>query len=243
MTEDPQATNTTEWTWGVLDGRTITFPMRVPHTNIATVLYTVPAHAAQALLPGEAFEVIEVGPGQAQMVVAACDYRDNPWGDYDELNLGFLARPRAAGDDVIGSFVYRMPVNQAFTCAAGNQVMGFPKTVEDIEVAYTADDVTFSLTCDGALALRLRVPRVAAPAGEAVRVATASYSYLDGMPHATTLEMDLGAPIEDLGAVHLELGSGAVADELRSLGLPAAPLYASWGEGLASAFHAPVRVW
>ena len=67
--------------------------------------------------------------GIAQLVVAFCDYHDNPWGDYLEINLGFLARPAGAGDEVLGSFVYRMPVDQEFTCKAGNQVMGFPKTV------------------------------------------------------------------------------------------------------------------
>ena len=80
-------------TWGEVQGRTITFPMEVDELNAATVLYSVPADAATALLPGDAFEVVEVSPGTAQLVIAACDYIRNPWGDYDELNLGFLARP------------------------------------------------------------------------------------------------------------------------------------------------------
>jgi hypothetical protein len=230
-----------EVTWGEIQGQTITFPMAVPDTNIATVLYRVPTGAAAALLPGDDFEVVEVAPGAAQLVLAACDYRDNPWGDYDEINLGFLARPRGAGDDVVGSFVYRMPVNQAFTCEAGNRVMGFPKTVEGIEVTYTDGDVTFTLTCDGAMALRLRVPRVEATETPG-RVATASYSYLDGAPFATTLEMDLGAPVADLSGVRLELGTGTFADELRRLGLPTTADYASWGERLSSVFHAPVAL-
>ena len=41
--------------------------------------------------------------------------------------------------EVIGSFVYRMPVDQEFTCEAGNRVMGFPKTVEVIDADYTDD--------------------------------------------------------------------------------------------------------
>lgn len=119
----------TETVWGEIDGQVITFPMRVGAMNAATLLFTVPAAEAAALLPGDAFEVVEIAPGSAQMVVALCDYVDNPWGDYDEVNLGFLARPAGAPDDVIGSFVYRMPVNQDFTQKAGTQVMGFPKTV------------------------------------------------------------------------------------------------------------------
>src|SRR5687768_15007180 len=122
--------------WGEIDGREITFPMEVEEMNSATLLFSVPVEAAAALLPGDAFEIVEIAPGTAQLVIAACDYVRNPWGDYNELNLGFLARPAGASPDVIGSFVYRMPVDQAFTCAAGNQVMGFPKTVQIIDTVY-----------------------------------------------------------------------------------------------------------
>lgn len=222
--------------WGEIQGRPISFPMEVPDANIATVLYTVSAEVATELLPGDAFEVVETAPGRTQLIIAACDYRDNPWGDYDEINLGLLARPAGAGDDTTGSFVYRMPVNQDFTCEAGNRVMGFPKTVEEIEVEYAADEVCFALTFDRQPAFRLTVPRVPA-AAEPVRIEAVSYSYLDGAPYATTLEMDMGAAVEDLSRVRLELGRGVVADELRRLGLPAAPDFASWGEGLGAVFH------
>lgn len=224
-------------TWGELDGRTIAFPMVVPAVHIATALFAVPADAAARLLPGDAFEVAEPEPGVAHLVIAACDYVDNPWGDYDEVNLGLMARPRHASTDTVGTFVWRMPVNQAFTCLAGNVVMGFPKTVETIDVTRTDADVTFKLSCDGDHTLTLRVPRAAAPQQPATRVAAESYSYLDGVPHTTTLEMDLGAPV-DVDDVHLELGEGTVADELRSLGLPATPLFATWGESLGAVFHA-----
>ena len=65
-----------------------------------------------------------------------------------------------------------------------------------------------------------------------------SYSYLDGAPFATLLEMDMGSGIvADLTAVTVEVGEGDMAEELRSLGLPAVPDMASWGEGLGAVFH------
>jgi len=225
--------------WGELEGRTITFPMSVPEVHVATALFAVPAEAAARLLPGAAFEVVEAEPGVAHLVIAACDYVDNPWGDYDEVNLGLMARPRGAEVGTVGTFVWRMPVNQAFTCLAGNVVMGFPKTVEDIEVTATDDDVTFRLGCDRIHALTLTVPRSTAPDEPPTRLAAESYSYLGGVPHTTTLEMDLGTPV-DPSAVRLELGGGPVADELASLGLPATPLFATWGESLGAVSH-PAR--
>ena len=139
-------------TWGTIEDQTITFPMNVDDFNAATMGFSVPAAAAAALLPGDGFEIIEIGPGVAQFIISLCDYRDNPWGDYNEVNLGFLARPAGAGDDVIGSFIYRMPVDQQFTCEAGNLVMGFPKVVTRIDADYTDAQVTFQLLDGGELA-------------------------------------------------------------------------------------------
>jgi hypothetical protein len=223
--------------WGRIDGREITFPMEVEAFNAATVLWSVPAGEAAALLPGDAFEVVEVAPGAAQLVLAACDYRKNPWGDYNEINLGLLARPAGAAPDVVGSFVYRMPVDQPFTCEAGNRVMGFPKTVEVIDVTYADDEVTFRLESGGVTAFSLSLPRTAPAPGDPPRIDAESYSYLDGVPHATVLSIDMGTGTVDPDDVRLELGDGPVADELRRLGLPARPDMATWGEGLSAAFQ------
>jgi len=237
MAVTDQAAGAGETVWGEIQGRTITFPMVVTSANIATVLFTVPAAAAAALVPGDDFEIVESAPGSTQLIIAACDYVENPWGDYREVNLGFLAKPVGGAPETPGSFVYRMPVDQAFTCEAGNRVMGFPKTVEQITTEYGDEVVVFDLVFGGLPTLRLTVPRVP-PDGPPARVAAVSYSYLDGVPYATTLEMDMGSGIvADPATVGVELGEGPAADELRSLGLPTVPDLASWGEGLAAVFH------
>lgn len=223
-------------TWGSIQGQEITFPMEVDAFNAATLGFSVPSAAAAELLPGDAFEVVEIAPGTAQLIVSLVDYLENPWGDYNEVNLGFLARPAGAAEDVIGSFVYRMPVDQEFTCLAGNQVMGFPKTVLGIDVDYTETHATFELRDGADLALRVTVPR-AAPAGDPTRIDTVSYSYLDGVPQATPLAMDLASGVVEAEEVVLTIGSGTITDELRTLGLPTAPDFATWGEGLAAVFQ------
>ena len=221
--------------WGEIQGQAITFPMEVTNFDAATLVFSVPADAAQALLPGDAFEVIATD-GVAQLVVAVCDYHENPWGDYLEISLGFLARPTGAPDDVVGSFIYRMPVDQAFTCQAGNEVMGFPKTVEELSVDHAEGRVTFAMTDGGQPVLSVSFPAVAAT-GEASRVETGSYSYLHGVAHETPLTMDLGTGLLDPADVIVELGAGPVADELRSLGLPKAPDFGTWGTGLTATFQ------
>ncbi len=228
--------------WGQIQGRDISFPMEVADFDAATFVFSVPAASAQAFLPGDAFEVVSVADGVAQLVMALCDYHDNPWGDYLEINLGFLARPVGAPADVIGSFVYRMPVDQAFTCEAGNRVMGFPKTVEDLSLGRSGAMVRFAMVVEGDVELAVSFPEPASnPATEGGgadgQIETVSYSYLDGVPYETPLTMDLGPAMIDPAAVKIELGDGILADELRTLGLPNPPDLATWGTALKATFQ------
>ncbi len=222
--------------WGSIDGRTITFPMEVRDFDAATLVFSVPARAAQNLLPGTDFSVIEMVDGVAQLVVALCDYHDNPWGDYLEINLGCLTRPSGAGDEVLGSFVYRMPVDQEFTCKAGNEVMGFPKTVQALSTRRRGDRVVFAMHVDGELELEVSFlePKQDGPPA---RVETGSYSYLHGQPHETPLSMDMGSGLIDVHTVEVELGHGLVATELKTLGLPKVPDFGTWGTGLTATFQ------
>jgi hypothetical protein len=236
-TDDEEQPVSTTIEWGRIQGQRITFPMEVRSFHAVTMGFAVDAAAAARLLPGEAFEVVEVADGVAQLIVSICDYRENPWGDYNEVNLGFLTRPAGAPPEVIGSFVYRMPVDQAFTCEAGNAVMGFPKTVERIDITYPDGEVRADLYQGDAPALAVAVPRVDPPEGEAERMESVSYSYLDGAAYGTPLEIEVGRGVVEPGHVRIELGSGPIADELRSLGLPTAPDFCAWGEGLSATFH------
>ena len=223
--------------WGEIEGQVITFPMKVGSMDTATLVFSVPVAAAQSLLPGNDFEVIEVIEGVAQMVVALCDYADNPWGDYLELNLGFLARPRGAGEDVIGSFVYRMPVDQEFTCKAGNLVMGFPKTVEDLRMSSNGGRVSFDMYVGGALEVGFSFDEPE-QSGEPSTVETVSYSYLNGEPFGTPLKMQMGTAMIDPQTVRIELGRGPIATELRNLGLDdKRPDFGTWGTGLSATFE------
>lgn len=225
----------TETVWGEIDGVTITFPMVVKKFHAATLMLTVPAAPAQELIPN-GFNVLEVAPDTAQMVIALIDYVDNPWGDYNEINLGFLVTP-AEDPERMGSFIYRMPVDQEFTCRAGNEVMGFPKVVERIDSEYTDNTVLFRLFTGNDMALEIELPR-AAPLGDPEYARSDSFSILNGERYSTTLDMQLGTGvIADTQDVRIAVGTGPVAEELRGLGLPKAVDVAMWGEGLTATFY------
>ena len=217
-------------------GQTVTMPVEVRDASAGTVIFEVAAAAASALLP-PAFEVIESSAGRAQVALGLIDYRDNDLGAYHEVGIILFVRPAGGGPD--GNFITRLPVDQAFTCEAGNVIWGFPKTVEQIDVVDGDGTTTWTLTMDGELVLRLTIPR----GGEDVMepMAMTSYTLIDGVPHATAFTQ--GGLESSLGfgeGVVLELGSHPVSKELSSLGLPSPAVLSTWTGKMKATFQSPV---
>ncbi|MDT7571709.1 MAG: hypothetical protein QOE05_1883 [Actinomycetota bacterium] len=217
-------------------GTTVTMPVEVRAASAGTVAYEVDAAAASALLPG-AFQLVEVSPGRAHLAVVVVDYRDNDLGSYLEVGLMFFVRPVGGGED--GTFIVRLPVDQPFTCEAGQRIWGFPKTVEQIDLDYADDSVTCALRMDGELVLRVRLPRDAGADGEMPPTPMTAYTMLDGAPHATTFTQGgAGFSMAFVGA-ELELGTHPVAKELAALNPSATPAFTTWTEQMRATFEEP----
>ncbi|WP_157964047.1 acetoacetate decarboxylase family protein [Actinocorallia populi] len=219
----------------VLD-QTITMPVAVRDASAATVIYDVDLAAARRLAP-EGFEVVESQPGRAQFVLALIDYRDNDLGSYLEIGTILFVRPDGSGPE--GTFITRLPVDQEFTCVAGNQIWGYPKTVEHIELTQTPTTSRWTLTMDGALVLDITVPR--GGTDEIPVMEMTSYTMLRGRPHATVFTQGgTGARLQVGGeGVSLLLGDHPVAAELAGLGLPSEPVSAVWIEKMQGSFEEP----
>ena len=66
---------------------------------------------------------------------------------------------------------------------AGNQIWGFPKSVEQIEVTNTDTTSRWVLTMDGELVVDVTVPR--GGTDEMPPMPMAAYTLIDGRPHVT----------------------------------------------------------
>jgi hypothetical protein len=216
-------------------GRTVELPVQVRDASAGTALFEVDAAAAAALLPSDAFEVVEVAPGRAHFALIVVDYRDNDLGSYLEVGLTLFVRPRAGGED--GTFIVRLPVDQSFTCEAGRTIWGFPKTIEQIDLDYQDDHIVCALSMDGELVLRARLPR--GGSDEAPPMPMTSYTIRDGVPCGTAFEQrgTGGQMVFDSSGVELELGTHPVAKELASLGLPAPAFMSTWTEHMQATFE------
>lgn len=214
-------------------------PVQVRDGSSATVIFDVPADRARALVP-DGFEVVEHAPGRAQFALVLVDYRDNDLGSYLEIGTLLFVRPAGGGED--GTFITHLPVSEAFTCAAGNEIWGFPKSVEEISAVNSDDTSRWTLRMGGELVLDVTVPR--GGSDEMPAMALASYTLIDGRPHLTRFTQGgTGSGMFFDGGVELRLGTHPVAQELASLGLPEAPVVLStWTEHMQATFEEPLAL-
>jgi hypothetical protein len=213
-----------------VQGQTVTMPVLVRDASAGTVIFDVDLAAAQSLVPA-AFEVIESAPGKAQLALALVDYRDNDLGAYHEVGTIFFVRPAGGGPD--GNFISHLPVDQEFTCAAGNQIWGFPKTVESIEVTQDATTSRWVLTMDGELVLDVTIPR--GGDDEMPRMDMTSYTLREGVPHGTAFSQGGTGSSMSFDGVTWTLGTHPIAKELESLGLSF--VMATWIEHMQATFE------
>src|SRR5204862_2248068 len=115
-------------------------------------------------------------------------------------------------------------------------IWGFPKTIETIWLEYGDDTVTFALSMDCELVLRIRLPRGADAGGEMPPTPMTAYTVIDGVRHATTFTQGGAGFSMGFDPVELELGSHPVAKELAALDLSPVPAFTTWTERMKASF-------
>lgn len=204
-----------------IQGREVAFPIEVRLARMANAVYTVPADAVSDLVD-PAFEIASDEHGSATLVLGFVDYVDNDLGDYGEVLFSVMARTRDGAHD--GTFIWRLPVDQEFTCEAGVRMLGLPKTVEDIDIERTDTAVTCTLRSGGALVLRQTFPLLAGVDPVPMPSPTVCLSRVDGRPAVSISEPSGNLRMAFGGdGYRLELGTHPWADELREIGLEDAP--------------------
>lgn len=233
----------------VIQGQTVSMPCIVRDACSATATWLVPKDAAQALLPGPELEVAEVMPGRGLFSLSCIDYRDNDLGDYNEVSLALYVRERGAKKGIpylgaaldmmrglLPTHILYLPVTQSFTCDAGREIWGFPKTVDTIDFDTSGDRSRCVWSREGQEVLRVSMP--IGGKRDFPEQTLRTYSYIDGALHVT----EFASSADDLGVkrggVNLELGAHPVADELRSLGLPKPALMSFWMGKMRGRFEA-----
>lgn len=220
-----------------IDGKEISFPVVVADAAMLMNGFLVDAGAAQAMLEGTGFRVVELFPGKAILQLLAVDYKQNDLGDYNEgaiifpvLTPGqrkpfpFFGALKRLGDGTLGNFVYRMPVDQEFTTHAGRFIWGFPKWMSRIDIEFGPKTARGTFIDEGELVYSIQAktggkaaPKEQRAASLAIRDGKAWKTY--GTNNSTGLTFSLGGTAPDIGDTH------PLARELRALGLPKKPVF------------------
>jgi len=137
----------------------------------------------------------------------------------------------------LGTFVHDLPVDQEFTCAAGNTIWGYPKWIADIEISSQHDRTACVLTSSHGTELTLTIAD-SGPLPQPQKMPP-TYSFRDGILRRTQWEVKGSGGGARLGGASLVLGrQGPLATALRGLGLPKRALMASATSHLQSTFGA-----
>jgi hypothetical protein len=238
-------------------GRDITIPVEVRRARSWFASFAVPTDRVGAILTPTGLSPATLPGGRALLSLAFVRYDDGDLDAYHEVAVAFLVTDPADRKNK-GAYIHRLPVDQEFTCAAGRAIWGFPKFVTPIEI--TEGTVARSgstggpsgrrrpswtkelradravLTVDGRMALKITQRRgLPAPMRS---TAVDAFSFREGVLRRTRWELRGSGSRMRLGGCRVELGSGAIADELRTLGLPKRALISGCIGEVAMTFQA-----
>ena len=216
-------------------GRTVGIPVEVRKARSWFASFAVPAGRVAELVRPAGLEPARLPGGRAMLSLAFVRYEDGDLDPYREIAVAFLVTDPSAPKRK-GAYIHRLPVDQEFTCAAGRDIWGFPKFVTPIEINEELRADRALLTVDGRMALTITQRRgLPAPMRS---TAIDAFSFRDGVLRRTGWELRGSGSRMRPGGVRVELGTGEIADELRSLGLPKRALMSGCIREVAMTFQA-----
>lgn len=221
-------------------GQRVALPVEVREARSAAATFLVHHAAAARLMAGTGLEPKRLLGGRALCIIAAVSYRDNDLGPYNEVALSIAVG--RTDDAPAGAYIHQLPVDGAFTCAAGREIWGFPKWRADFDLTIDDRRAHCRLSEDGALILDLTIATRPIPLPSKPMEMTA-YAHLDGVTRRTPFSSRAtGVRGGPLGA-RLEVGTEhPMARELRTLGLPKRALMSSVIGNMAASFGASEKL-
>ncbi|HEX7738109.1 MAG TPA: acetoacetate decarboxylase family protein, partial [Marmoricola sp.] len=199
----------------------------------AQLTYLAPTRAIRSRLPGE-LDPLEIAPGIGLFSVVFFRYDVCDIDFYTEATVGIAVRPARHGmlgtadllstlaNDATHAYVLSLPVNTEIAQVRGHDGYGFPKWVTEIDVDIDARRTSARVFNDKGgtdIALKVATPKQKQfPSGKSVSTLT-SYTELNGGWNATLSQTNNLASGSRLlpRNVSLELGSGRLTDDVRSL--------------------------
>lgn len=206
-------------------GEQVRMPVRIREADASSAMFLVDHDAARDLLAGTGLEPLRV-LRRAVLSLAFVRYVDGDLGPYHEFAFSLMARQPGRKDST-GAYIHWLPVNQSFTCEAGQSIWGFPKLMADIDITPVRGGHRCEVRIDGQFVIGLRVADGLPMPGSAGGASIDAYTARNGTLRRTPWLMDPSNVRGRPGGTRVELGDHPVAAQLRALGLPKRALFSS----------------
>ncbi len=236
-----------------IEGQLLGYPTEFRDGCSAAGLFLVSSRVANDLIAESGFEVAEVAPGRAVFALTCVHYTDTDCGRYEEIAEAFFVERVGRRGRIpylrtwldilrgrIASYTWNLQVTTSLSKAAGLQMWGFPKTIEEIDFDRSGERACFNLRMNGqtvlSYAVRAQGRQSPAPINSPV------YSIFEGAQHVSYLNQTYRDTGYRPGGGRLHLGDHPLAQQLRQLGLPRRPMLATWNGHLSFSMSAPEKL-
>lgn len=221
----------------LIQGENVTMPVEIRQASNWTAMFAMPISAAHRVLAPTGLEPIRVLPGKSLAGVGFVRYTDGDLGPYHEFMVALMARrPGVPKSD--GAYIHWLPVNQTFTCEAGQEIWGFPKEIADIEITPHRWYTDCRVHLDGKLVVAIRVgnglPAPSALAGRRID----AYTYRGGLLRRTPWGMSVTGVRARPGGARITWGDHPKAAELQRLQISPRALFSTSTSALQMSFEA-----
>ncbi|MDI2029365.1 acetoacetate decarboxylase family protein [Saccharopolyspora sp. TS4A08] len=208
----------------VVRGEQVRMPVEVRAATGITAQFLLPAGPARETLAAAGLEPVTPLPGRIPATLGFMHYLDGDLGVYHEFLVALMCRqPGVRGST--GVFIHWLPVDELFTCEAGQTIWGFPKEIAAIDVTTRDRRTRCEVRLNDRAVVAMEFAR-GVPAPSAMGAMTLdAYTHRDGALRRTPWTMRAGGTRMRPGGARIELGDHPISDDLRRLGLPRKALF------------------
>ncbi|WP_233576453.1 acetoacetate decarboxylase family protein [Saccharopolyspora rhizosphaerae] len=205
-------------------GEQVRMPVEVRAATGITAQFLLPSGPARDTLAAAGLEPVTPVPGRIAATLGFMHYLDCDLGGYYEFLVALMCRqPGVRGST--GVFIHWLPVDQAFTCEAGQTIWGFPKEIAAIDVRTRGTRTRCEVRLEERSVIAVEFAR-GVPAPSTLGAMTLdAYTHRDGVLRRTPWTMRAGGTRMRPGGARVDLGDHPISDDLRRLGLPRRALF------------------
>jgi len=220
-----------------VDGIPYELPINSRSSPALMAAFTIDAHEAAALLPGNEVHPLRLWGNKGVLLVTVIDYRDTDIGPYIEFSVAIACThgPRPAPPVLpllfqkhygLGQYVVDLPVSTEISVKGGKGIWGMPKHQANLDFRISDQTVSSQYDKDGKLGVRIEIDRPG-KAWLPLRASGANYCQFRGMLMKSFIYFrgKFAFRLGRKASARLTLGDHPRVEPLKKLGIASKPFF------------------